>query len=156
MPPLLFLLRHADASDAADDASRPLSARGRGEIARLAALLRGSGAFRPNAVWHSPLVRAQQTADLLLRELGLRVPRQERRDLVPEANPELAAAALAATREVVAVCGHEPHLSALATLLVTGRTEPVAFAFQKATLLALEPFGPRCWVRWQLAPELFP
>ena len=155
MPPLLYLIRHADASDAATDTLRPLSARGRSEVERLAAVLRPSAAFRPAAVWHSPLLRAKQTADLLLGELGLRVPHQERLELIPEANPELAAAALVEAREVVAVFGHEPHLSALATLLVTGASEPVAFAFQKATVLALEPAGMRCWVRWQLSPELF-
>lgn len=155
MPPVLYLVRHAHANDAADDALRPISRRGRAEIKQLAALLRPARAFRPAELWYSPLVRARETAEQLLAELELSVPSREVAALVPDADPARAAAELASVQVPLALFGHEPHLSALATLLVIGEPTPVAFAMQKATMLALEPAGARCWVRWQLSPDLF-
>ena len=56
----------------------------------------------------------------------------------------------------LAVVGHEPHLSALASQLVTGATYPVAFAMKKGTVLALERGSSTRWVvRWHVEPDLF-
>jgi phosphohistidine phosphatase len=156
MPPMLYLVRHAHAHDAADDTVRPISARGRAELKAIAQILRPSGAFAPALVWHSTLVRARESAEVLLSELGIQMPMEERRELIPEAVPQRAADLIGDVKEPLALFGHEPHLSALASLLVTGFTDPVAFAFQKATVLALEPVGSRWWVRWQVSPDLFP
>lgn len=153
---MLYLVRHADAADAEIDSIRELSPRGRGQLKHLAALLRRGAAFTPDAIWHSPLVRARQTAEALLVELPRKVTWQERRDLEPESDPKLIASALAEERQSIALFGHEPHMSSLATLLVTGEVAPVGFTFRKATMLALEPAGRRWCVRWQLSPDLFP
>ena len=156
MPPLLYLVRHAHALDDPDDAARTLSSRGRAEVMRLARWLQPSAAFEPAKVWYSPLVRARETAELLLAELGLAVRRTERAELVPDADPALAAKALGGETKPLALFGHEPHLSALASLLVTGAASPVVFTFRKGTVLALEPVGHGRWaVRWQLSPDLF-
>lgn len=156
MPPLLYLVRHAHALDDPNDAARRLSSRGRAEVMRLARWLQPSGAFEPTRVWYSPLVRAHETADLLLSELGVAARRAERTELEPEANPQLMAKAIAGETKPLALFGHEPHLSALASLLVAGSAEPVVFTFRKATMLALEPVGHSRWsVRWQLSPDLF-
>jgi phosphohistidine phosphatase len=155
MPPLLYLVRHADALDAATDAVRKLSPRGRDEVRALAGLLRPSGAFRPTQVWHSPLVRARETAELLLEELRIKAPRREIAALEPESPPAAVMALLSRTEGSIALFGHEPHLSALATLLVTGDSGPIGFVFRKATVLALEPAGARWAVRWQVSPDLF-
>jgi phosphohistidine phosphatase len=155
MPPLLYLVRHAHASDAADDAIRPISDRGEREIKQLAGILARSSAFRPSEIWHSPLVRARETAELVTTALQLKPVMRESASLLPEADPVAVVAALANVRVPVALCGHEPHLSALATLLVTGDTSPVAFAFQKATTLALELWSGNYRVLWQLSPDLF-
>lgn len=155
MPPRLYLVRHADAVDSPDDASRKLSARGHKQVRHLARLLDGRDAFCPAQVWHSPLVRAHETAALLIGDLKLKPAWSVRRELESEADPHAVAALLKDVDVPVALFGHEPHLSALASLLVTGRTSPVVFAFKKATVLALEPAGTRWCVRWQLAPDLF-
>lgn len=154
MLPFLYLLRHAHANDAADDASRTLSHRGHGEIARLAHLLRGASGFHPAHVWHSPLVRARETALLLAHELKLRPTFAEHRELEPEAEPGAVARKLTGHGGSLMLVGHEPHMSGLASLLVAGSPEPVVFTFQKATLLALEPAGKRWSVRWQISPDL--
>ena len=151
---ILYLVRHAHAVDATEDAARPLSPKGREQVRTLAKFLRKSGAFQPEEVWHSPLVRSHETAALLARQLKLNVPLVLQPGLEPEDQPEGVARRLRSATRSVAVVGHEPHLSALASLLVRGRAAPPAFVMKKCTALTLEGMG-RCWmVRWQVSPEL--
>lgn len=155
MPLILYLVRHAHALDAADDAVRKLSDRGHKQMKKLARLLEPSGAFKPAEIWHSPLVRARETAELLKDHLRLGAPLVEHRELEPEADPAVLARKLRGITKPTAVVGHEPHLSALASLLVGGATEPVLFTVKKATVIALEPAEHRWSVRWQVSPDLF-
>ena len=163
---LLHLLRHAHAVAAEENPARPLSLRGRAEIGRLARFLAATDQFRPDQVWHSPLLRSRQTADDLITRLRLDVAVVETPGLLPEDDPQDLADRLALhpkDRDLVLV-GHEPHLSAFASLLVRGKASPVLFTLRKSTLLTLELTGsthkktaqPRWRVRWQIAPELFP
>ncbi len=164
---LLFLVRHAHAVTEEEDASRPVSARGRGEVARLAAFFAGNGVFRPAQVWHSPLRRSRETADDLIGRLGLDVAKVETPGLLPEDDPlELAERLELFPRDRgdLALVGHEPHLGLLASLLVRGKPTAGLFALRKAAALALESTdgthkktGHRRWrVRWLVAPELLP
>ena len=75
-------------------------------------------------------------------------------DLEPDADPRAAARRLKASTRPVAVVGHEPHLSALASLLVAGKTEPPVFVMKKCAVLALEGTGAYWMVRWHVSPEV--
>jgi phosphohistidine phosphatase len=161
---LLHLLRHAHAVDETEHPQRPLSTRGLGELARLGRFLKPSGCFNPAQVWHSPLVRSAQTAEMIVAHLGLDVVMVETPGLMPEDDAEIMADRLSEFPPSfdLALVGHEPHLSALASLLVRGKASPVLFELKKSTLLTLEPTRgehkktgrPRWRVRWQVAPEL--
>jgi phosphohistidine phosphatase len=156
---MLYIVRHAHAVDREDDSARELSGRGREQVRRAGALLRESGAFRPDEIWHSPLVRAQQTAELLAAAAGLKVPVREKAGLLSEDNPAVIAARIPQEHSV-ALVGHEPHLGGLASLLVAGAAFPPAFHIGKCAILALEYAGrgsPGRWVVcWHLAAELIP
>lgn len=152
---LLYLIRHADAVEALPDRARELSEHGREQVVALAKFLRRTGKFCPDEVWHSTLVRARQTAELLLREVGSDVACKEVPGITPDDDPRAIVGQLTELRRSVALVGHEPYLSALGSLLVTGRSEPVVFAMKKGATLALER-GTRGWVvRWHVAPGLF-
>lgn len=151
---LLYLIRHADAVDTVPDHARPLSAHGRHQVAMLANFLRRTKAFSPADVWHSQLVRARETAGLLVRNLDLKISPAEIAGLTPDDDPQIVAQMLADATRPVALVGHEPHLSALASLLVTGATNPVVFAMKKGATLALERGGARWVVRWHVEPDL--
>jgi phosphohistidine phosphatase len=164
---LLFLVRHAHALTEAENPVRPLSARGRGEVARLARFFAGNGCFAPAQVWHSPLARSRETTDELLRRLALDPVVVETPGLLPEDDPQATADRLAmhpADRGDLALIGHEPHLSALAGLLVQGKATADVVRMRKAAALALEPTGDvhkktglaRWRVRWHVSPELLP
>jgi phosphohistidine phosphatase len=160
----LFLVRHAEAEAAAEDSIRPLSVRGRGDARRLAAFLGGNGALAgATTVWHSPLVRARETAAILCEILGPGLQRVESPGLEPGDDPAATAGRLARLMDGLVIVGHEPHLSTLASLLVSGRSDPSFFFLEKAGVIALESVGPlsrqtsrsRSWcVCWQIALEL--
>lgn len=150
----LYLIRHAHAEDAQPDAARRLSVRGCRQVRVLAKFLRNCGAFDPAEIWHSTLVRARKTAELLAAGTRLEAPLREVEGLAPDDDPRRFARRLAAGPEALAVIGHEPFLGALASLLVTGATDPGRFAMRKGAVLALEGGGRRWTVRWHVSPDL--
>lgn len=150
----VYLIRHAHALDAEEDSERPLSKRGREQVKALAGFLKRSDLFQPDAFWHSPLVRSQETAELLAKGLRLRVPQELIPELEPDTDPRVTARRIKSAANAVAIVGHEPHLSALATLLVAGKTEPPTFVMKKCAALALEGVGNHWSVRWHVSPDL--
>jgi phosphohistidine phosphatase len=150
----LYLIRHAHAVDTEEDPARPLSRKGRAQVIALADFLRRSERFTPREIWHSPLARSQQTAALLAERCGLDVPLTQMPDLEPEDDPRAVARRIKATTHALAVVGHEPHLSALATLLVVGKSDFPVFVMKKCAALALEGEGGHWAVRWHVSPEL--
>lgn len=122
----LLVVRHAIAEDredfaktGRDDGERPLTDEGVRKIKRGARGLRWL-VPKVDMLVSSPLVRARQTADILRKEYDLdevvSAP-----ELEPEAPLARVTAALARmTGDTIAVVGHEPQLSRLATYLVCG------------------------------------
>jgi phosphohistidine phosphatase len=155
----LYLIRHAHALAETEDAGRPLSTKGRTQVKQLAKFLRAQPAFTPAEIWHSPLARSRQTARLLAAALAPTATISEIAGLAPENPPRTVAARLKPVRHDLAIVGHEPHLSLLAALLVTGAATPDLFKLRKAAVLCLDREDPAVptalWrVRWLLAPEL--
>ena len=150
----LFLIRHAHAVGADEDPARPLSSRGREQALAVAEFLSRRGLFQPVEVWHSPLVRSRQTAELFVRRLRPEVRLTLMPDLEPESDPRASVRRFKVMTHALAIVGHEPHLSALASLLVTGRMEPSSFVMKKCAALALEGIDPHWSVRWHVSPDL--
>jgi phosphohistidine phosphatase len=153
----LYLVRHAHAVPDEDDARRPLSARGRKTVRQVAAFFRASRALQPGQIWHSPLWRARETAEILARGLDLsRKVLVETSDLRPEDDPAEIIRRFASVGEDLALVGHEPHLGALATRLVCGKGKPPVFEFKKGAVLCLERADASWQIRWYFSPELLP
>ena len=125
--PRLLIVRHAIAQDREEayarhqaDADRPLTDKGRRRMRQAAAGLR-SEAGPLARILSSPLLRAQQTAEILARgHPGLPVDITEQLapgEPLPSLVEELAAAARGDT---VALVGHEPGLGKLIALLLCG------------------------------------
>lgn len=152
----LYLVRHAHALDGENDAARPLSHRGREQVRAMAALLSRGTAFQPAEIWHSPLARAAETASLLARELRSAARLREVPGLEPHDDPAALVPRINGLAIPVAIVGHEPHLSALATLLIDAGDDTPAVVMKKCAILACERTGPRGrWMlRWLVSPEL--
>lgn len=137
----LLIIRHATAlprgtPGIADD-ERPLTPRGEKRFARAA---RGLARIlpRPRVVLTSPLPRARRTATLLASAWGRLSPKE----LPALAGGDFDGLARALGEQpadaLVAVVGHEPHLSSLlAQLLGGGRPERLVFRKGGAALLEL-------------------
>jgi len=65
----LYFLRHAEALDGKDDAGRTLSPHGKKEAREVGRFLKGAG-IEFDAAYSSPLVRAKQTARIVLEVCG--------------------------------------------------------------------------------------
>lgn len=135
---MIYLMRHADAVSEEVDPARPLSAKGREQVARVCLVLGKRKGFAPAEVWHSPLERSLETGELLLQGLGITSTLVLKDGLTPDDDPSPVATALVAENRDIAVVGHEPHLGILASLIVHGpKRRGVFFPFSKAGLLAL-------------------
>jgi len=149
----LYLIRHAHALDGDDDAARPLSAKGRKQIKAMVRHLRRSGRLHATEFWHSPLVRARDTAALLGQGLNPKAKLVEVSGIEPYANPANMAQTLRKLRRPVVVVGHEPHLSELATLLLVGRAVAPVLVLKKCAVVALESKDGHWALRWQVSPK---
>jgi len=116
------LIRHAKAVDETlelPDHARHLTPHGRVQAKSLGDRLRWYDC-EPTHVWSSPLVRAVQTAELLVVGLGCEKPVEIMPLLAPYESPRDLVAALGKlpAEAVVIAIGHEPGLSAVGALLV--------------------------------------
>lgn len=135
---LLTLVRHGDADpshDAGGDARRMLSALGREQASATGRALAERG-VSPTHVWHSPLVRAVQTTELIVAALERAPETEERDDLLPDSWPSSLFAALRklpADADVLVV-GHMPFMAAAASdllgLQIGGFATGAAFRLQ--------------------------
>ncbi|MCG5052557.1 MAG: histidine phosphatase family protein [Myxococcales bacterium] len=115
----LTLIRHGTAHDADRDSDRALTPGGRREVARVGRGLLRTGT-RFDVVVSSPLVRAVQTAEIVIARLDHAGQVVVDRCLEPERSPRAViefVRALAPARRI-ALVAHEPILSSLAGLLL--------------------------------------
>ena len=127
----LYLVRHAIAAERGpkwpDDGKRPLTHKGMARMRLVVRGLRRLGA-EIDLVLTSPLVRAQQTAEILAEGLGTAPHVTVLKALAPGEPPSAVAAALAThpSARGIALVGHEPGLGELAAWLTSAR-EPIEF-----------------------------
>jgi phosphohistidine phosphatase len=158
----LYVVRHAragirDQQKWPDDRERPVTADGARRFRPVARLLRDRG-VSADVVLSSPLTRAWQTAELLVKEAGW--PRPETCvALEPEgSNFQVIEALRPYPGKAVAVVGHEPGLSSLVSLLLTGDEQQVTIDLKKGAVVSLllgdEPRAGEATLRWLLTPGL--
>lgn len=156
----IYLVRHAIAVARGtkhypgDD--RPLTPRG---VARMKRNAQGIRRLRlkPDSLLHSPLLRARDTAAILVRALDDAPAPTETDELLPDADP---AGILALIRRArlgpnVMLVGHEPHLGLLAALLTGSAGPPLLFRKGgMARIDAGEPSPGAGRLVWLLTPRL--
>ena len=117
----IYFLRHGDASAAGHnhDSTRPLSGLGQEQSSAVGRYLVETQADI-GMVLCSPLVRARQTAEAVMREIGS-VPIRESESLNSSSDPHDILSDLKKTGpKSVLIVGHEPHLSRTISLLLWG------------------------------------
>lgn len=154
----LYLLRHAEAQSSYPDESRPLTIKGEATMAALGRFASAHGLLDDiDTIWHSPLLRARQSAEGVARAAGLAAPLQEVEGLRPEDDIVHLGSRLLAKRGELLIVGHNPHLSLLAAYLLAGEPDYGLFDLAKGALVALERRDERSYFsdgsegsRWRL------
>lgn len=159
----LYILRHAIAAERGSpeypgDSERPLTPDG---LKKLKRVVRGMKALELSfdLILTSPYVRARQTADVVAKELGLEGALELSALLEPGTDLDGLIAHLGSRKSSVdriLLVGHEPMLSALISLLVSGEQD-LEITLKKGGLckLAIRAIAPgRCATfEWLLTPR---
>lgn len=140
----LFLVRHGiaeepevAAANGRSDSERRLTSEGREKASKIARAFR-ERISKIDVMFHSPYLRAAETAEIFAKEFpkarvesadGL-TPHDSAKSALPIVNR-------IGVDECVMLFGHEPHLSSLASLLLTGKSEPI-MEFRKCGIAAIE------------------
>jgi phosphohistidine phosphatase len=118
---IIYLLRHGDAVDSPrlNDNERPLSDFGQRQAEAVGMYLKSTAAGI-SLILSSPLLRAQQTAEAVQRELE-NISIQTTESLHSSSDPQEILRELRKARQrSVLLVGHEPHLSRTVSLLLWG------------------------------------
>lgn len=149
----LYVMRHGPAEDYAAsgrDFDRALTSSGRDRVRAVALRLAEMGEA-PKLIVASPLVRAQQTAEIVAKELRTGAIETDR-DLAPGGDGvTYVRAAATLGRKRLMVVGHEPDLSDLVSQLLGA---PFAFDMLKAMVVGLRIApGEKTDLRFVLDPK---
>ncbi|HYN80510.1 MAG TPA: phosphohistidine phosphatase SixA [Gemmatimonadaceae bacterium] len=159
----LLVVRHGAAMDKDEfartgesDDLRPLTDEGKDEMKSISKGLRAA-VEELDLLATSPLVRARETADIIAEAYGIELPEVER-SLMPGTSFdefEKWCSGLG-EKKVIAIVGHDPHLSSLVTWLLTGRSDPrIRLKKGGACLLTFEsvPQREKGTLNWLLTPR---
>lgn len=159
----LYLLRHAIAEergtpDYKDDSLRPLTEKGHGKMKRIAAALKALG-VEPDLIVSSPYIRASQTATVLAKALKYKeeisyndalLPMSEPGDMIGEINEKYSV-------DELMLVGHEPSLSRLASVLLSGNPE-ISINLKKGGVCCLSVddlhYDHRAVLEWLVTPRI--
>jgi phosphohistidine phosphatase len=159
----LYLIRHAEASalgehNITDDALRPLTERGEKQAKTIGRGLSRRG-IQLNKLLTSPLVRARQTAEILVQDWKDAAPKVIVCDeLIPDSRPKKLAKYLRRMEEEhVGLVGHSPHLNILASWLIGSKKAQVEIAKAGIAFISCDDAPGRGLgaLQWLVTPEWF-
>ncbi|MGC9070881.1 MAG: phosphohistidine phosphatase SixA [Elusimicrobiales bacterium] len=146
----LYLVQHADAKTEEQDTQRGLSQKGFDDIKKVAAFLTKLN-LEVDEIFHSPKLRAKQTAQVLSEALGVRTTEAD--GLTPLDDPQIWSARLKNINKSIMLVGHLPHLSNLASLILVADREKTIISFKMAGVVCLKK--EQNWtVSWMITPEV--
>ena len=152
----LYLVQHGEAVAEEVDPARPLSTRGRTDVARIADFL-AAGGVRVGRIMHSGKLRAEETAAILAAAVAPGSAPEAGAGLNPNDPPEAVAREAGAWDQDAMLVGHLPFMARLASRLVAGQGDAGMVAFRPGGVLCLERIDRERWtIAWMVRPELLP
>ena len=156
----IYILRHGIAVERGTpgykkDSERPLTKEGEDKMHQIAEAMLGME-LKFDLILSSPYIRAAQTAQIVANELDEEVTFTDA--LIPDGNPlDLIAEINDEKPQRLLLVGHEPDLSRLASVLITGGSDAV-IELKKGGLCKLTSdkltFGQCATLNWLLTPRL--
>jgi len=148
----VYLVRHGDAVAAAENVERALSALGRRQAAHAARAIVDHEAAAVARMYHSGILRARQTAEIIVQALKPAPVMESHSGLLPDDDPAIVAAELNHLTDSVALVGHLPYMRRLAGLLIYGDPDRTAVDFSPATVLCCSRFNESWKINWTSTP----
>jgi len=148
---VLYLVQHGEAKPEHEDPARPLTDRGRADVEAAATLLARLDTAVDKII-HSGKTRAVQTAEIMAAYLKPSAGVEEFPGISPLDDPSRV---LPRVEEVdrLMLCGHLPHLSRLAALLITGDSSREVVRFRMGGVVCLVKEEKNWLVAWAITPE---
>jgi phosphohistidine phosphatase len=132
----VYFVQHGQAKPEDEDPQRPLTDRGGEDVTWVAHWAIDRFGVRPSRVVHSGKTRSRQTAEIWGRLLD--VDPEEGDTLAPNDDPATWVRRLAEETGDVMLVGHLPHLTRLASMLLSGDPDRQLIGFQHGGLLAVQ------------------
>ena len=148
----VYLVRHGEAVSERLDPERPLTFSGREEVEQVAHMAAAKN-VQVSAIFHSGILRAKQTAEILAAHLQFNSGVQQLSGLLPQDDPAVAKGELEGAESPMILVGHLPHLNRLLSLLVRGDTESVVMDLPPATMVCCSYDGSKWKISWTLSPR---
>lgn len=148
----LYLMQHGEAKSEAEDPERSLTIKGEEETRKISGAAKRLG-VRPSKIYHSGKKRAEQTAGIVAKALGLAA--QLGQGLSPNDDIRPWVKRISKETDDLMIVGHLPFLEKLASSLICGDEGAKAVLFRYSGILCLEKKEPGRWaVDWFLKPEM--
>ena len=144
-----YLIRHGDAVAEMDNPKRPLSTKGRRDVQRTAAHLALARNIQISAIYHSGILRAFETAQILAEILAPPLGLHLHAGLLPEDDPAIVKAELDLMDHPIALVGHLPYLNRLAALLTSGDPNRAVVEFLPAMMIGFERQDYQWKITWR-------
>ncbi len=150
----LFLIQHAEAAEPGPDGERHLTASGIRDVEVMGSFLeRGTPGVL--TIVHSGKVRARETAERLTRHIGPDAVVEEATGLAPKDPVEPWLDRINSHNTDLAIIGHMPFLSKLASRLLIGEENPEILVFEQCAVACLERDDQEQWrLIWMVPPHL--
>jgi phosphohistidine phosphatase len=150
----LYLVQHGEATTEQVDPARPLTAKGRNDVQKIASFLKGAG-LGPVVISHSGKTRARQTAEIIAAQLRPSDQVTERDGLAPNDPVKSVAKEVSGVANDLMIVGHLPFLGKLAARLLAGVESKNVVAFRQGGIVCLQRNEDQTWqVAWMVIPEL--
>ncbi|MBI2314413.1 MAG: phosphohistidine phosphatase SixA [Betaproteobacteria bacterium] len=150
----LFLMQHGDSLPEEVNRERPLSGRGREDVARMARFLSVAGC-RASRVYHSGKNRAWQTAEIMAEHLAPGVSPQVMSGISPNDPVAPVAQQVQGFSDDALIAGHQPFMGRLVAQLVAGNAELAVVSYRQGSVACVEKNAEGGWsLCWMMRPEL--
>ena len=150
----IYLIQHAEAKSKEEDPQRPLSDLGKENIRRISEYAAKMN-LPMSEIWHSDKLRAKETAGILASSLGISSKLKECQGLAPNDNVMNIIDQLMDKMDNIAIVGHLPFLSKLASLVLCGSEEANLINFKMGGIVCLNKEDIQNWtLDWMIIPEI--
>jgi phosphohistidine phosphatase len=150
----LYLIQHGEAKSKQEDPERPLTDIGVENIKKTAAFFKQLPK-EIHLIWHSGKKRAEQTAEIFKETIGTDVLMEICQGLAPNDDISIIKEKIETTeQDSIALAGHLPHLSRLASELLTGNQEMEIIRFKNAGIVCLLGEIQDWELEWIVTPEI--